>query len=70
MSFIAGVLGYIGGLGATKLVLPFFTESSGVAVPIDPYMASGALLLSVILGLSASFYPAVLASRMDRRTVW
>jgi len=65
VSALAGILGYIGGLGTTKVSLPFFTESVDVALHIDPIMAVGAIVLSITLGLLASIYPALLAARLD-----
>jgi putative ABC transport system permease protein len=65
ISAIAGVLGYIVGLGATKISIPFFTESVGVKVPFDPVLAGSIFLLAVILGLVSSVYPALLAGNMD-----
>lgn len=65
VSALAGVLGYLVGLGATKLALPFFTTSHSVAVPIDPVLAGAAFALALVLGLAASLYPALLASRLD-----
>jgi putative ABC transport system permease protein len=65
ISAIAGITGYLVGLGATKLSIPLFTEGSGVAVPIDLKMAGAVLLLAVILGLVSSAYPALMAARLD-----
>jgi putative ABC transport system permease protein len=65
ISAIAGVLGYIVGLGATKISIPFFTESVGVKVPFDPVLAGSIFLLAVILGLVSSVYPALLAGNLD-----
>ncbi|MBW2609819.1 MAG: ABC transporter permease [Deltaproteobacteria bacterium] len=65
ISAIAGVLGYLSGLGTTKLILPFFTESAGVQVAFDPLIAGGVLSAAVILGLVASMYPAFLAGNLD-----
>jgi len=65
VSALAGVLGYLVGLGATKLALPFFTTSHSVAVPLDPVLAGAAFALALVLGLAASLYPALLASRLD-----
>ena len=65
VSALAGVLGYLTGLGVTKLSLPFLTTSHSVAVPIDPVLAGAAFALALLLGLAASFYPAVLAARLD-----
>jgi putative ABC transport system permease protein len=65
ISAIAGIAGYLVGLGATKLSIHLFTEGSGVAVPIDLKMAGAVLLLAVILGLVSSAYPALMAARLD-----
>ncbi|MDI6756231.1 MAG: ABC transporter permease [Thermodesulfobacteriota bacterium] len=65
LSALAGVLGYLLGLGATKIALPFFTASHSVALVIDPVLAGGAIVLALVLGLAASIYPAFLAARLD-----
>ena len=65
ISALAGISGYLLGLGTTKAVLPFFSESQGIAIPVDPALAGGALGLALLLGLLASIYPALLAARMD-----
>jgi putative ABC transport system permease protein len=65
ISAVAGALGYCVGLGATKLALPFFTESHNVAIPIDPVLAAGAFFLAIALGLLSSTYPALQAARLD-----
>ena len=65
LSALAGLTGYLTGLGAARLALPFFTEGHGASVPLDPFIAGGAFLLAMVLGLAASIYPALLAARMD-----
>ncbi len=65
ISALAGVFGYLSGLGATKIALPFFTASHGVQVPLDPLVGAGAVAMALILGLAASLYPALLAARLD-----
>ncbi len=70
VSVLAGVLGYLVGLGATKIALLFYAAggghgSHGIAVPVDPWLAGAALALAIVLGLSASYYPARLAARLD-----
>jgi putative ABC transport system permease protein len=70
VSVMAGVLGYLLGLGATKIALLIFAAGGGhsghgIAVPIDPWLAGAALALAIVLGLAASFYPARLAARLD-----
>ena len=65
LSALAGLTGYLTGLGAARLALPFFTEGHGASIPLDPFIAGGAFLLAMVLGLAASVYPALLAARMD-----
>jgi putative ABC transport system permease protein len=65
ISAIAGVLGYLVGLGITKISIPFFTESVGVKVPFDPILAGSVFVLAVTLGLVSSVYPAFLAGNLD-----
>jgi putative ABC transport system permease protein len=65
ISGVAGVSGYLLGLGVTRLALPFFSESKAISISLDPHLAGGALSLSLALGLLASIYPALLAARMD-----
>jgi putative ABC transport system permease protein len=65
---VAGLLGYILGFTATRVLIPLFTESHqghGVAVPFDPIMAGIAFVLAISIGLAASIYPALMASRLD-----
>jgi putative ABC transport system permease protein len=65
ISAIAGILGYITGLAATILTIPFFTESVGVKVSFNPALAGGVLVAATVLGLAASLYPAVMAGNLD-----
>lgn len=65
ISAIAGITGYLVGLGATKASIPLFTKSVGVAVHFNPAMAGGVLMLAVVLGLISSAYPALMAARLD-----
>jgi putative ABC transport system permease protein len=62
---VAGILGYTVGFSATKALVPLFTESHGVSVPLDPVIAAAAFVLSILLGLVSSAYPALVASRLD-----
>jgi len=65
VSALAGILGYIAGIGTTAAALPFFTESADITVHFDPILAGGAIIMSVLLGLLASTYPALLAAKLD-----
>ena len=65
ISAMAGVLGYIMGLGATKLSLPFFTESADVHLVFNPTLAASVLGGAILLGLLSSVYPAIMAGNLD-----
>jgi putative ABC transport system permease protein len=64
-SAVAGVLGYLAGMGAAYLLLPFFAEGLNVTVSWAPPLAAGAVLLAVLIGSLGSLYPALHASRLD-----
>jgi len=64
VSGLAGILGYFLGLGAAQLALQFFAENAPV-VRFSPILGIGAFGTAVALGLTASAYPAFMASRMD-----
>ncbi len=64
VSFIAGILGFVVGMGVTYLILPLMTDNE-VALHWDPVLGGGAVLLALLVGASASFYPALKASRLD-----
>ena len=65
VSLLAGILGYAAGMGGAKLALPFMSESSSAALVWDPAVAIGSVALALTLGVLASLYPALHASRMD-----
>jgi len=65
VSATAGVLGYFLGMGITKMMIPFFTDSVGVTVPFDPNLAGAVFMLAIVLGLLASIYPAFQAGNLD-----
>ena len=63
---VAGIAGYFAGVGATRLLLPLFAEGkSHGAIALDPVMAGAAFLASIILGIAASLYPALMAAQLD-----
>lgn len=64
-SVVAGVLGYLAGMGAAHVLLPFFAEGLNVSVSWAPPLAAGAVLLAVVIGCLGSLYPALHASRLD-----
>ena len=76
VSVFSGVLGYLGGMTVTWAALPFLSEETSHASHGEtvshwlwwhPELAAGAVILAVVIGCLASFYPALHASRMDPR---
>lgn len=65
VSLLAGFLGYAAGMGGARLALPFMAESKTALVVWDTTVAFGSIGLALVLGLLASLYPALHASRMD-----
>ena len=61
----AGIVGYLASMGATRLALMFVTDGHQVALPWYLSLAAGALAMSLLVGVSASIYPALTAARMD-----
>ncbi len=64
VSLLAGFLGYLAGMGATRVLLPFMAQEHP-HLSWSPTLLGGSLLLAVVVGALASFYPALHASRMD-----
>ena len=61
---IAGTLGFVLGIAVTRVVGPIITEAKG-GFAVDPVLGIGAVLLSAIIGILSSAYPALHASKMD-----
>jgi putative ABC transport system permease protein len=64
VSLMAGLTGYLAGIGVTRVLLSFLTEQMP-HFTLDPMVPLGAVFLAVLVGLLASLYPALTASRMD-----
>jgi putative ABC transport system permease protein len=65
VSLLAGFLGYAAGMGGAKLALPFMAESRNAHLIWDTTVGFGSIGLALALGLLASLYPALHASKMD-----
>ncbi len=65
ISVCAGVIGYLAGMGATKLAFYLFAENPSMALPWNLPLAGGAMAMALAVGLAASVYPALAAARMD-----
>jgi len=65
IGLLAGAMGYLAGVGSSRLALPFFLQVQESKIGWDLVMALSAVGISVALGLTASIYPALRAARMD-----
>jgi len=63
-SVIAGVLGYLVGMGLSYALLPLLA-GDGVSVAWTPSLAAAAVAAAVLVGALGSLYPALHASRLD-----
>jgi len=61
---IAGILGYLVGIGLSYASLPLLA-GDGVSVAWTPSLAGAAVVAAVLIGSLASVYPALHASRLD-----
>jgi putative ABC transport system permease protein len=64
VSVIGGLAGYLTGMVTAKFAAPVIARMD-VAISWDPYIGLAALGLAVVIGLAASIFPAVRASRQD-----
>ena len=65
ISALAGLLGYLVGLGATKIGFHFFAQTQAATIPFAFELAAGAFILALVVGLISSIYPALMAARLD-----
>jgi len=65
VGLIAGVVGYLLGLGISQIIGPILTGVKGGKWVVDPLLIFGAIFLSGLLGILSSAYPALHASKMD-----
>lgn len=65
VGLIAGVAGYLLGLGISHFIGPMVLGMKSVRWVIDPSLAIGAVFLSALIGVLSSVYPALHASKMD-----
>jgi putative ABC transport system permease protein len=65
ISTLAGIIGYLMGIGSIWAGLTLFGDHDVVAVHLDPALAASAIAMALIIGLLSSTYPAIMAARMD-----
>jgi putative ABC transport system permease protein len=65
VSGLAGIIGYLAGVGATTIGLKVFIENRSIQIPFESSIAAAAFIAAIVIGLASTIYPALLASRMD-----
>jgi putative ABC transport system permease protein len=65
ISISAGIIGYLIGEACAHAALRFFIEKSEHMMPLNMFLPAGAVMMALMVGLLAGFYPALAASRMD-----
>jgi len=65
VGLMAGIMGYLLGLGISQVIGPMITGMKGGRTFIDPMLAIEVIFLSAIIGVLSSAYPALHASKMD-----
>ena len=65
VSGLAGIIGYLTGIGATTIGLKIFIENRSIHIPFEGSIAAAAFMAAIVIGLASTVYPALLASRMD-----
>ena len=65
VSLLAGFVGYAAGMSGARIALPFMAEATNAKLLWEGWVAGGSIGLALALGLLASLYPALHASKMD-----
>jgi putative ABC transport system permease protein len=65
ISLLAGLIGYMTGEGGARVAMAFLVERPEHMMPVNWYLAAGAVVTALTVGIAASFYPAWVASKMD-----
>ncbi len=65
VSLLAGAAGAAIGMASPRLIAPYLMSAYHLEFGFDPLLAAAGVALSVLVGLAASVYPALRASRLD-----
>lgn len=65
ISTLAGVLGYLIGVGAIWAGLVVFSTKHVMLAGFNPILAAGSVIMALAIGMLACAYPASMAARMD-----
>src|SRR5262249_13600971 len=64
ISGIGGALGWLAGMAASLMALPYFADGA-TSMEIHPWIALAAIGMGLLIGIASSVYPIVRASRLD-----
>ena len=64
ISAAGGIVGWLAGLLASRLALPYFTEA-GAQIELRVSLAVFAIAIAMLTGIVSSVYPVIRASRLD-----
>ncbi|HEV2764946.1 MAG TPA: FtsX-like permease family protein, partial [Pyrinomonadaceae bacterium] len=64
LSVAGGLLGWGAGVAASRLLLPYFSQT-GLEFVVEPALALASVAAALALGALASVYPTLRASRLD-----
>ena len=64
ISAAGGIVGWLAGLAAGRLALPYFTEA-GAQIELRVSLALFAIAIAMLTGIVSSVYPVIRASRLD-----
>ncbi len=64
ISIAGGLLGWVAGIFASRLALPYFAETD-IGFHLQPSLALAAVGAGLVIGVLSSFYPIIRASRLD-----
>jgi putative ABC transport system permease protein len=65
ISTLAGVTGYLIGVGAIWAALGLFSTQHVTLAGFNPVLAAGSVIMALVIGMLACAYPASMAARMD-----
>ena len=64
ISVVGGALGWVAGIAASRVALPYFAEGA-TSIEVQPWIGIAAIGMGLLIGVASSFYPIVRASRLD-----
>jgi putative ABC transport system permease protein len=65
VSLLAGLSGYVVGIISPRFIAPYLMSAYNLTFTFDPVIAAESIMASIVVGISASIYPALRAGRLD-----